>query len=218
MFLRISTKEAALALLFAAAAVAQIPPPARNSTKVTQYLIVSGRSMSGSWDSRDEGRIAEWRARYSSEFVWFRQNGRDYLVSDSRMLSAFQNAMAPQREVNEHQEEVNGRQEEVNRLQERVNSRQEDVNRAQQEVNRQQNLVTGGSGEQSRVNRLQAEVNHRQQTVNAEQEKVNAQQAIVNHAQEGVNGMQARASAEIDRALQTLFESALQSGAAHEPR
>jgi hypothetical protein len=190
--------------------------PAHGNTRVTRYLIVSGNDMRGSWDSRDERRFQEWRSKYGSHYAWFRQDGRDYVVTDARILAQFEDAMAPQREVNRQQAEVNRHQADVNRLQNGVNSDQADVNRAQGEVNRQQNLVNHGGGDQSRVNQLQSEVNGKQHAVNAEQDKVNQRQAVVNKEQEEVNAMQTRASAEIDKALQAVFDSARRQGLALE--
>ena len=193
-------------------------PPSRGSARITRYLIVSGDSSSGSWDSRDEPRYKEWRSKYGSHYAWFRQDGRDYIVTDSRILAQFEDAMAPQREVNSRQAEVNRHQEVVNRQQEKINRHQEDVNRAQDGVNRQQGLVNEGGGEQSRVNQLQSEVNGKQHSVNAEQDKVNQRQAVVNKEQDVVNQMQTRASAEIDKALQAVFDSARRQGLALEAR
>jgi hypothetical protein len=190
--------------------------PTHGNTRVTRYLIVSGDDMSGSWDSRDEPRFQEWRSKYGSHYAWFRQDGRDYILTDARILAQFEDAMAPQREVNSRQAEVNRHQADVNHLQDGVNRHQADVNRAQAEVNRQQNLVNQGGEEQSRVNQLQSEVNGKQHVVNAEQDKVNQRQAVVNKEQGEVNQMQTRASAEIDKALQAVFDSARRQGLAHE--
>jgi len=203
---------------FAGSAFSQQSQGSSAPAKVTRYLIVSGDSSSGSWDSRDEGRLTKWRAEFGSEFAWFRQDGRDYLVTDDRTLAELQEAMAPQREVNGEQAEVNQHQEEVNRQQEQVNSHQENVNRAQEEVNRQQNRVNEGAGDQDRVNRLQSGVNGKQQTVNSEQEKVNQKQAVVNTEQDKVNRMQARASVKVEHALQIVFDSARRRGVAREVR
>jgi len=195
----------------------QAPPTSAHDTaKVTRYLIVSGDSSSGSWDSRDEPRFREWRSKYGSHYAWFRQDGRDYIVTDEQTLAELQHAMAPQLEVNRRQGEVNRHQAEVNRLQDGVNTQQAEVNRAQAEVNRQQGLVNRGAGDQDRVNRIQGEVNGRQRGVNAEQDKVNQRQAVVNKEQGEVNQMQTRASAEIDKALQVVFDSARRRGTAHE--
>jgi hypothetical protein len=192
------------------------PPPARDTARVTRYLIVSVDSSSGSWDSRDEPRFKEWRCKYGSHYAWFRQEGRDYIVNDEHTLAELQHAMAPQLEVNHRQDEVNRHQADVNRLQEGVNSHQADVNREQAEVNRQQNLVNQGTEVQSHVNQVQSEVNGRQHAVNAEQDKVNQRQAIINKEQDAVNQMQTRASAEIDEVLQAVFDSARRQGVAHE--
>jgi hypothetical protein len=191
---------------------------ARDGSKVTRYLIVSGDSMNGSWDSRDERRFKEWRSKYGPHYAWFRQDGRDYIVSDSRTMTQFEDAMAPQREVNRRQSVVNDHQGEVNRMQGDVNGHQADVNRAQAEVNRQQGLVNEGNGAQSRVNELQSEVNRKQGAVNAEQDKVNRQQDGVNREQDTVNQAQDRANALIEKALQAVFDSARWQGLAHEVR
>jgi hypothetical protein len=190
--------------------------PARDAAKVTRYLIVSGDSSSGSWDSRDEARFKEWRSKYGAHYAWLRQDGRDYIVTDSRTMAEFEAAMAPQREVDRRQAEVNRNQADVNRLQEGVNSHQAEVNRAQAEVNRQQSLVNQGTGVQSHVNQIQSEVNGKQHAVNAEHDQVNQRQAVVNKEQDAVNLMQTRVSAEIDKALQAVFDSARRQGLAHE--
>src|SRR5580704_10143582 len=95
---------------------------------VTRYLIVSGDSMSGSWDSRDEHLIQQLRSQYGNHFVWFRQAGHDYAGSGDVLLADIQAAMVPQREVNRQQSDVNRRQNEVNKLQKDVNVHQSDVN------------------------------------------------------------------------------------------
>jgi hypothetical protein len=205
-------------LLLAAPLAAQAPAIPARETKVTRYLVVSGDSSSGSWDSGDERHFKEWRSKYGPHYAWFRQDGRDYIVNDDHTLAEIDRAMAPQLEVNRRQGEVNGHQADVNRLQDGVNNHQADVNRAQAEVNRQQSLVNAGSVAQSHVNQIQSEVNTRQQAVNAEQDKVNQRQAVVNKEQEAVNQMQTRASAEIDKALQNVFDSARRQGLAHEVR
>ncbi|MGD0362069.1 MAG: hypothetical protein ABSC93_14435 [Bryobacteraceae bacterium] len=211
------------AIVFLAAPAAPQVPQAKSAVapstaRVTRYLIVSGDSSSGSWDSHDEPRFEAWRSKYGSHYAWFRQDGRDYIVTDGRILAQFEDAMAPQREVNSRQSEVSRHQAEVNRLQGGVNSHQADVNRAQADVNRQQNQVNRGDEEQTRVNQLQSEVNGKQRVVNAEQDKVNQRQAVVNREQSAVNQVQARASAEIDKALQGIFDSARRQGLAREVR
>ena len=205
-------------ILLLAIAVMVLAAQGPATARVTRYLIVSGDSSSGSWDSRDDSRLNEWRSKYGSHFAWFRQDGRDYIVTDTRILDQCDTAMAPQREVNRQQAEVNRHQSEVNRLQGAVNSHQALVNHAQAEVNRQQDLVNRGGQEQSHVNQLQSEVNGKQHAVNAEQDKVNQRQAAVNKEQDVVNQAQTRASAEIDKALQVIFDSARRQGLAHEVR
>jgi hypothetical protein len=79
---------------------------------VTRYLIVSGDSISGSWDFRDEHLIERLRSQYGNHFVWFRQAAHDYVGSGDSLLVDIEAAMAPQREVNRQQNDVNRHQNE----------------------------------------------------------------------------------------------------------
>ncbi|HYL74265.1 MAG TPA: hypothetical protein VEU96_08660 [Bryobacteraceae bacterium] len=207
----------AAALLFVATPVA---PRAQSvgDGRITRYLIVSGDSSSGSWDSSDQPRIQQWRSQYGSHFAWFRMEGADYLVTDQSTLEQIDDALAPQRSVNHQQGTVNQHQGEVNRMQSEVNAHQRDVNRAQTEVNRRQTLVNRGGGDQSDVNRMQSDVNARQHDVNAEQKLVNREQEVVNREQSVVNEAQHRANAQIRAALQAIFDSARARGQAHQVR
>jgi hypothetical protein len=184
---------------------------------VTRYLIVSGDSISGSWDSRDEHLIKQLRSQYGNHFVWFRQTGHDYVGSGDSLLADIQAAMAPQREVNRRQSDVNRHQNEVNSRQKDVNVHQSDVNRDQADVNRRQSEVNHGGGVgQDEVNHLQHDVNAKQNDVNAEQRKVNDQQSVVDKEQNVVNQSQREANVEIKEALDSIFDSALARGLVHE--
>lgn len=187
--------------------------------RITSYVIVSGdSSMSGSWDTSYEARIHQLRSQYGSHFACFRVDGNDYVITSQATLDEIEDAMAPQRAVNQQQGAVNTHQGSVNRMQAVVNAHQRDVNRAQSEVNRQQSLVNQHAGSQSEVNRMQSEVNAKQHEVNAEQKDVNREQDVVNREQSVVNDAQKRAAAQVRAALQGIFESARMRGLAHQVR
>ncbi len=224
----------AIPALVLAAAVAPAPPepppaplPGSSSDAdrpvvINRYLVVDGDSMSGSWDASDEPPMRAWRSKYGSHFAWFRRQGRDYIVTDTKTLDEIREAMAPQRDVNARQSEVNRAQTEVNSHQSVVNTQQAAVNRVQSDVNARQAEVSrldkqgkDSSASQSHVNGLQLEVNRQQDVVNEVQAKVNAEQSVVNGRQETVNRIQARVSEEIQSALDGIFDEALRTGTAH---
>jgi len=184
------------------------------------YLIVDGNSMSGSWDSRDEPRLAQLRSRYGDHFAWLRRDGHDYIVTDETVLGQFRDAMAPQQEVNAKQAAVNLMQADVNRHQGKVNRLQSEVNDAQAVVNKEQEKVNHFDGDsndaQSRVNRMQDDVNARQSEVNSVQDGVNREQAAVNQQQAVVNRMQERASQTIESSIRRIFDEVLSKGLAQE--
>ena len=202
---------------------------------IHRYVIVNGENTSGSWDTEeDKPAVEALRARYDGHFAWFRDGGREYVVTDPSVLSQLDKAMEPQRKVNDMQADVNEDQSRVNGLQAKVNAHQNDVNAAQREVehrqelaNRLQEAVSRGSSAVE-IDKLQAElrelrakpelsqssVNQMQAKVNEEQRGVNAEQAKVNEKQHGVNDEQHRVSAEFKARANQIFSDALEHGVA----
>lgn len=169
---------------------------------IRRYMIVNGDSMSGSWDESASPSNEELRARYGDRFAWFREDGLDYIVTDSAVMNELDRAMEPQKGVNRMQAGVNREQKRVNEMQSGVNAHQHDVNALQRQVNEHE----PGTDQES--------VNRKQSQVNAEQAGVNAEQAKVNAMQEKVNVEQHRVSAEFSRRMQEILGSALTKGAA----
>lgn len=219
------------------ATVAEPTSPRATSGAIRRYIIANGDSMSGSWDSEDPVNDSSLRERFGDHFAWFRQNGKDYVITDAATLAELDKAMEPQKNVNRMQADVNGDQSRVNDLQAKVNAHQGDVNAVQNEVNHRQALANqvqdavDRGGNADLIQKLEAEiqtlraskpdvsqesVNRMQAQVNQEQAGVNAEQAKVNEKQHKVNDEQHRASAIIRDRLQVVFEKALQNGTAKE--
>jgi len=202
----------------------------RQSGTIRRYLIFSGNSTSGSWDSRDPVDQDGLRARFGRNFAWFRQAGNEYVVTDAGVMAELQEAMAPQKEVNRMQSEVNVQQSAVGVLQADVNSRQSEVNALQQEVNRRQDLVNRIQASASKedtealIQKLEAAirelraakgyadqetVNRKQAQVNEAQARVNQQQGKVNELQRKVNDEQRRVSAVYSGRIEEILDSAV---------
>ncbi len=208
---------------------ARAPGESRNGT-IRRYMIVMDGSTSESMDSRDLVDEKELRNRYGRRFAWFRQAGNEYVVTDSGVLAELESAMEPQREVNRMQDRVNTLQNKVNEMQNGVNAQQNGVNALQQQANRMQDLVNriqsaaGRSNQEAMIRELeraleelrasksnvtQESVNRKQDEVNQAQSRVNAEQDAVNREQNKVNEQQTRVSAEFDRRIQQILESAV---------
>jgi beta-lactamase regulating signal transducer with metallopeptidase domain len=192
-------------------AQAATPRPSRS---IRRYMVVSGDSTSGSWDSSESPDQQELRQRFGEHFAWFRQGSSEYVVTDAGVLAQLEAAMAPQREVNRMQDAVNKQQEVINQHQENVDRSQSAVNAIQDAANRRQELINelqsakgddelmrrleatlaelrarkGETKDQDTANREQARVNELQAHVNEEQGKVNEQQHKVNEEQNRVSG------------------------------
>jgi bla regulator protein blaR1 len=217
---------------------AQAPPAQtaapRDARTIRRYMISIGDSTTtGSWNSNDDLDREDLRAKFGRDFAWFRQGGNEYVVTDSGVLAELKDAMGPQNEVNRLQGEVNAHQAVVNGMQGQVNAQQSVVNSMQGVVNRRQDLINqlqSARGDelvqkleaavaelkankdqaidQATVNREQAKVNAAQSRVNDEQHKVNGEQSKVNDQQRGV-------SAEFNRRIDEILNSAVQRHLAH---
>jgi hypothetical protein len=203
-------------------------PPQKAAPKFRRYMIFSGDSVSGSWDSRDRMDEQGLQARFGPNFVWFRQGGYEYVLTDPGVLAELERAMEPQKEVNRMQDEVNKLQSVVNSHQGDVNQAQSEVNAQQEKANRRQEIINqlqgatkdeelikrmsaalaelqarkGGSADQESVNREQAKVNEMQGRVNEEQHRVNLEQSKVNEKQQ-------RVSAEYGGRIDGILDSAM---------
>jgi hypothetical protein len=212
----------------AQATTAPADPVQKTTPKFRRYMIFSGDSVSGSWDSRDRMDEQGLRARFGPDFVWLRQGGYEYVVTDPGVLAELERAMEPQKEVNRMQSDVNDRQSvvnshqsEVNRVQGEVNSQQAQVNRRQEIINQLQSAKQddelikkmsaalaelqsrkGGAADQETVNRARGKVNDMQAQVNAEQHEVNERQHKVNENQR-------RVSAEFSARIDEILDSAM---------
>jgi beta-lactamase regulating signal transducer with metallopeptidase domain len=210
------------------ATVEPAPPAKAAARRFRRYMIFSGDSMSGSWDSRDPVDEQGLKARFGRNFVWFRQGGNEYVVTDTGVLAELERAMEPQEELNRAQSEVNDQQSVVNSHQSDVNRAQDQVNSHQEQANRRQELLNelqsakkdeelikkmsaalaelqarkGATADQDTVNREQAKVNEMQAKVNEEQHKVNEQQGKVNESQ-------ARVSAAFNQRVDEILDSAV---------
>jgi hypothetical protein len=188
-----------------------VPQTTSASSTIRRWVIFSGNSASGSWDSNDLIDQDALRSKYGPRFAWFRQGGTAYVVTDSGVLAELDKVMEPQKTVdrmqsgvNDLQRRVNQHQDEVNKAQRSVNSHQSDVNRRQSIINQLQagkmstdelqRLTTeladlnSAGADQTTVNGEQTDVNRMQSHVNAEQGTVNEQQSKVNQEQERVSG------------------------------
>jgi beta-lactamase regulating signal transducer with metallopeptidase domain len=225
-----STAMAAAAPQAAQAAAGQASAPQQGRT-VRRYVIVLGDSTtSGSWNSSDPVDQEDLRARFGRRFAWFRQGGNEYVITDAGVLDQLEQAMQPQMEVNRMQSEVNRLQSAVNTMQGEVNSQQAEVNTLQQQANRRQDMVNRiqaavtEDDKQALLQKLQdmivqlqsgkadadqKAVNQRQAQVNQEQSRVNGEQQKVNDEQHKVNDAQRRVSAEYNRRMEEIFDSAV---------
>ena len=218
-----------------ASATAGAQTSAETNQTIRRYIIVHGDMTSGSWDN--DSNVNDLRSRYGDDFAWFRQNGKDYVVTDAETMAELDKAMEPQKGVNRMQADVNREQSRVNDLQNKVNAHQNEINGLQNEVNRRQNLANqiqaavNGGNNSALAEKLEAElrelraqrpeasqalVNHKQSEVNQEQSGVNAEQHKVNAMQQKVNEEQHRVSAEFNRRIQDILGSAAKKGTAKE--
>jgi len=94
-----------------------------------RFVIVSGNSdsltMSGTQD--DGERVEQLRKTIPGDFIWFRREGKAYIIRDQATIDRVKAFWAPQEELGKKQEELGKQQEALGKQQEELGTKMEQV-------------------------------------------------------------------------------------------
>jgi predicted nucleic acid-binding Zn-ribbon protein len=193
------------------------------------YVHPDGASMDGTdWDRR---RAISHRAKYGDRYLWFRRDGKEYVVTDRVLLGEVDVAIEPQRELGRRQAELGeaqaklGEQQaaaavdmpdlsaEVQRLEQRVRTMkgrkasQADIGDLQGEIGALQTKI----GEiQAKLGEVSAGIGERQAVLGQKQAELGSKQAELGREQERVAG-------EVQRKIAEVLDRAVRTGVAQQP-
>jgi bla regulator protein BlaR1 len=117
----------------------QVPrPPNRPSSRGSSswsnddgqgFVIVTGHgdSLTMSGAQKDGMRVEELREKIPGDFIWFRREGKSYIIRDQATVDRAKRFWAPQEELGRKQEELGRQQEELGKQQEELGAKMEQV-------------------------------------------------------------------------------------------
>ena len=198
------------------------------------YAIVSGDSISMSGGPADMRHAKSLQKKITGDYIWFRHEGKGYVIRDAAMVRRAKELFAPQEALGRQQEELGKKQEELGRQQDALGKKMEEVRvkipdmSAELKSLEQQlaKLREGGTmqelGEvQSALGELQSRLGQLQGQAGAEQGKLGAMQGELGRqqgelgAQQGRLGSeQGRLARESTRKMRALLDEALKNGSA----
>lgn len=148
-------------------------------------------------------------------YLWFRREGKEYLVRDAKAIEEIEEVARPQEELGEEQARLGRRQSELGREQSRIGHRQGELGReeARRALSRARRDLDGKRPAQEEredegeMRETQKELSRAQQTLGREQEKIGREQARLGHEQQ-------RLSKEARRKVEEVIEASLKNGSA----
>jgi bla regulator protein blaR1 len=212
------------------------PSSKSTSQGVDSYVIVSGdnATMSG---SRDELRHARgFRYRIGEEYVWFRQDGKSYIVRDPDTVKAANKLFQPQHDLGRQQGELGEQQGELGELQAKLGERQASIRTTLPDLTREierlkEKMRSAGTSEQlgelqamlgdlqAKIGEQQSKIGEQQAKIGEEQAKLGERQAALGERQAALGELQSKQAEDASRKLKTLLEDAFKKGLVEpEPR
>ena len=140
-----------LAIVFATASSFAV----HNGDKTSWALVQPGSRVTMSGNTEDVQRV---QARFKAPFFWFRQGGKEYVVTDKGVIDRIVELSRPQEDLGRQQGKLGEQQSRLGREQSRLGRMQArdpgnpDVSRQQAQIGR----------EQSRIGRLQSDLGRKQ--------------------------------------------------------
>ncbi|HLY43303.1 MAG TPA: M56 family metallopeptidase [Terracidiphilus sp.] len=205
------------------------------------YALISGNARDHfqfSGDMHTE-EIEKAKKLAKGDFLWFRHDGKSYLIDDPVTISQIEAMYKPVEELGKQQEELGRQQEELGKQQEALGRKQEQVNvptpdlskevaRMNEALAKLQQLKNGQSINRDDLARLQGEIGELQSELGAlqgqmgaqqgelgeEQGKLGAQQGRLGAEQGRLGAEQGRLSREIDLKVKGVIDESLKNGKA----
>lgn len=213
------------------------PPPQWSHDKGLEgYVIVTGdtTTMSGSTD--DLRRAKAMHGRIGGDYIWFRRDGKAFVIRDAGMLKAAAKLLEPQHELGMQQGELGDQQAKLGELQAELGEKQSRVRTTPADLTREidklkEKLRKAGSADelgdvqallaelQSKIGDKQSHIGDQQAKLGEEQAKLGERQAELGEKQAKLGEEQAKHAEEASRQLRKLFDDAFKKGLVEpEPR
>jgi len=197
---RLSNVMGALAVLAAAAAVHAGPSGRAHALCLGQSSYVTGMNI--------EDFVAIRKAR-TGDFLWFRRDGKSYVVTDAAVLDAARTALRPVDELGREMKAVGDRLEPYEKREAEIDREDDAIEEARDALDDRDEPAVGA--ERQRLEARQREVESRRRTLESEMREVEAEERRLEEREREVERV-------ADAAIERLADDALQSGLARKAR
>lgn len=200
-------------------------------------IITFGESFSGSgsFHQSDLQRLMALRRQGNADFIWFRRNGKAYIIRDAATVQQAKAFLAPQEALGKQQEELGRQQEPLGAQQEELGRQMEQVrvevpdltaelHKLEAQVEQlhkhggtleELGELQGALGElQGKLGEIQGKAGERQGEIGAKQGELGARQGKLGEQQGKLGEQQGRLAKEASRKMKGLLDNALAKGLA----
>ena len=232
---RVQAKRPGSSQLIAQAQTTPASKPVERTIRVSDsqdsYVIVSpeGNTMSGT--NSDLRRAKSFRYEVGEEYIWFRHDGKEYIVRDPATVKAARKLFGPQQELGQQQAELGAQQAKLGELQAKLGEQQRAIRTTMPDFSRdierlKERMRSARTSEElgdvhALLGDLQAKVAEQQAKIGNQQGKLGEQQALLGEqlaelgSRQGKLGeQQERLAEEASEKLKKLLDEALKKGIA----
>jgi hypothetical protein len=197
---RLSSAIGVWAVLAATAAVHGGPPDRAHALCLGQSSYVTGMDI--------EDFVAMRKAR-TGDFLWFRRNGKSYVVTDGAVLDAARIALRPVDELGREQQAVSDRLQPYEKREEAIDREESAIDEAQDALDDRDDAAA--ESERKRLEARRREVESRRRTLESEMRDVQGEERRLEEREREIERV-------ADAAIERLADDALQRGLARKAR
>jgi TonB family protein len=213
-----------------------------NSYNGDSYALVTGPSnrisYSGDWDHKTWVEIDKARKQAHGEFLWFKRNGKPYLLDDPAVVVQIKAMYMPMEALGKQQEELGRQQKELGKQMEEVGRKMReatlptpDMSKEIDDLEKQMAKLRLMQGKtmtteewaemesklgnlQGKLGAIQGEIGARQGAFGGEMGKLGGQMGELGGQQGRLGAEQGRLAEEADRKIRAIIDKALKEGKA----
>ena len=226
----------AIPLLYVCGTFQPVAMAQQAPSHMDSYIVVTGDNTTMSGSSSDVEHAMRMRAKIGDDFIWFRREGKGYVIRDAGVLKAAHKLFEPQEELGRRQGELGEQQSKLGELQSALGEKQGGVRVAVRDLTREieklkEKVKTASTSDelgevqallgdlQSKVADQQSHIGDQQSRLGEEQAKLGEQQAKLGEQQAKLGEEQAKRAEEATRELKKLIDDAFKKGLVEpEPR
>jgi beta-lactamase regulating signal transducer with metallopeptidase domain len=208
-----------------------------NTDGENSWVYLSGENTSMSGSSSDLEEVKRLRGRDQGDLLWFKRDGKAYVVRDAATLQRVKEIWRPVGELGAQQGKLGAQQGKLGAEQGKLGAQQGGLGAQQGKLGAQQGVLGARQGalaarqarsgerdeaslekESAAIDRDMEELSRQQEDLGRKQEALGRQQEVLGRQQEALGRKQEEASRKAETELRQLMDEAVRSGSAQPVR